>query len=195
MLLIELDLFERVEADQDRRDRLIDGGDRFGHAFAEVAFLVAIAQFPRFVLSGARAARDRSSPEPAPIEMDIHFDRRIAARIENLPRSDLVDAGRGHIVRELAALRARRNLSFVIFHACQSSRVERSVYTCRQCLFVRANVCFPGTRPACQSPTLICARLAGQALRLPVGKAPGPEPARLHPGKILGRHTPKVFGL
>ena len=64
------------------------------------------------MLARARPAWNGRPPEPAAIEMDIDFDRRVAARIENLARVNSADGGRGHIVRELAALAARRNLSF-----------------------------------------------------------------------------------
>ena len=56
----------------------------FGHAFAEVAILHAVAQFPRFVFAGAGAARHGGAADGAAGEFDIGFDGWIAAGIKDL---------------------------------------------------------------------------------------------------------------
>ena len=68
-MLIDRHLIERVEAVELGRDRFVDVLDRLGDAFAEVALLVAVAQFERFVFAGARAARDRRAADRAAGEM------------------------------------------------------------------------------------------------------------------------------
>ena len=89
-LRVEFRLLERIEAEQNRRDRLVHGRNRLAYALAAVTFLVTIPQLPCFMFAGARAARDRSPPERAAFEMYIDLDRRVAARIENLARHDFV---------------------------------------------------------------------------------------------------------
>ena len=59
-------LVERIHAAEGREDFLGDILDRFGDAFAEVTFLVAVAQFEGFVLAGAGARRHRRAPTAPP---------------------------------------------------------------------------------------------------------------------------------
>src|SRR5215471_10007837 len=78
----------RVLPDEGRPDEAVDVMDCFEHAFAEVAFLVTVAQFERFVFSGRRSRRDdRTAPNTA-LQDAIDFDCRIASRIQNLSRFD-----------------------------------------------------------------------------------------------------------
>ena len=53
----------------------------------------------------ARAARHRRAAKRAAFQMNVHFDGRVAARIENLAADDLADGGLGH---ECASLGKRR---------------------------------------------------------------------------------------
>ena len=50
---------------------------------AEVALLVAVAQFDRFVRAGAGSGRDRGSPDGAVAEDDVDLEGRIASAIED----------------------------------------------------------------------------------------------------------------
>ena len=67
-----------------RGDLAVDVGDRLLHALAEVALLVAVAQLERFPHARRGARRHRRPPHDAAVQRDVHFHRRIAARIENL---------------------------------------------------------------------------------------------------------------
>ena len=60
--------------------------------FAAVTLLVAVAQFPRLVFTGARATRYRGAAQRAALKMDIHLNRRIATRVQNLASDDFRDA-------------------------------------------------------------------------------------------------------
>ena len=85
-LAIDRFLVERIGAREAVRDRFVDRAHGFQDALAAVALLVAIAQFPRFVLARAGAARNRGAAEGAALQVDIDFHRRVAARIKNFAR-------------------------------------------------------------------------------------------------------------
>ena len=72
-------------------DAPIDIFDGAQHALAEVARLVAVAQFEGFVLAGGGAGGHRGAAARAVFEDDVGFDGGIAARIENLPADDARD--------------------------------------------------------------------------------------------------------
>ena len=76
--------------------RLVHVGHRLGHALAEVAILHAVAQFPGFVLAGARAARHDRAADRAAGELDVRFDGRIAAGVEDLAGVNISDGGERH---------------------------------------------------------------------------------------------------
>jgi len=95
-LVVDLGLIVRVPAFDLGRDFLVHVRDRFGHAFATVTLLVAVAQFPRFMFAGAGAARDRPASERAIFKTHVYFDRWISARIENLARMNLLNTGLRH---------------------------------------------------------------------------------------------------
>ena len=90
-LAIERRLISGGHAADLRLDLAVDVDDRVAHALAAVALAVAVAQLDRLVLAGARAGGDRSAPDAAVREMDVHFDRGIAARVEDLARVHLRD--------------------------------------------------------------------------------------------------------
>ena len=66
-------------------DRAIDIFHGAQHALAEVARLIAVAQFEGFVLAGGCARGHRGAAARAVFENDVRFDGGIAARIEDLP--------------------------------------------------------------------------------------------------------------
>ena len=116
---------ERVDAPliglasgQRRRDLAVDVGHRLGHALAEVALLVAVAQLERLALAGRGARRHRGAPGGAALEDDIDFDSRVPPRVQDLAavhglnlHSDLArvisDAWCGDAVVRLLAARPR----------------------------------------------------------------------------------------
>src|SRR5262249_8206549 len=53
---------------------------------AQVAFGVAVAQLDGLVGPGAGAAGDRRPAVVAVLQQDVHFERRVAAAVEDLPR-------------------------------------------------------------------------------------------------------------
>ena len=69
----------------------VDVLDGLQRALAEVARLVAVAQFDGFVLAGGGAGRHGRAAHAAVGEKDIGFHSRIAAGIENLSCYDFYD--------------------------------------------------------------------------------------------------------
>ena len=106
--LVDLPLFERVPTSDGRRNCFRYAADRLDDAFSAVTFLVAVAQFPRFVLAGACAARNRRASHRATVQMYVHFNSRIPARIQNLARIDPGDTRRRHTGAITSACRDRR---------------------------------------------------------------------------------------
>jgi hypothetical protein len=90
---VDRGLIGGVGADQLGRDALDDVGDRLGHALAEEAAGVAVAQLERFVLAGRRARRDDGAAQGAALEADLGLDGGVAARVEDLARVDPDDVG------------------------------------------------------------------------------------------------------
>ena len=89
--LVDLQLILSLEPGDGVENVAIDRLDRFQHALAAEASLVAIAQFDRFAGAGRSARRNRGPPHRAVFEHDIHFDRRIAAAIEDFAADDIHD--------------------------------------------------------------------------------------------------------
>ena len=87
------DLFRRVESFEFVGDGLVDVCDSLQHALAEPAILHAVAQFPRLVLAGARAARHCGAAHRAACEMHFGFDGRVAAAVNDLAACDCGDGG------------------------------------------------------------------------------------------------------
>src|SRR5690606_13509104 len=59
-------------------------GHRLLHALAEVALGIAVAQLVGFVLTGARARRDRGAAEVAELGLDLDLDGGVASAVEDL---------------------------------------------------------------------------------------------------------------
>ncbi len=89
---IHRDLIERVESLDFGVNLGVYEVHRFGHALAKEG-LAAIAQLNRLMRAGGGARGDRGATEAAVIEHHIHFDRGVAAAVENLPSGD-IDNGR-----------------------------------------------------------------------------------------------------
>jgi len=60
---------------------LIDIGDRFQDAFAEIFCLVAVAEFEGFVNAGAGSARNGGATERTIRKADVDLNGRIAAAV------------------------------------------------------------------------------------------------------------------
>ena len=88
--LVERGLVQLL-ADDRLGDLAVDVGDRRPHALARVAGLVAVAELERLAGPGRGPRGHRRAPEGAAGELDIHFDRRVAPRIQNLPSDDTLD--------------------------------------------------------------------------------------------------------
>ena len=83
-------------------------------AFADVAFLVVVAQLDGFVLAGAGAAGDGRPAEGAVFEEDVHLDGGIAAGVEDLPALNEFDAqAHGYFQERDCETTSRRRLSRV----------------------------------------------------------------------------------
>src|SRR4029078_2349024 len=81
----------RRPALQRRGDLAVDVRDRLRHALAAVALLVPVPQLARLAHAGRRPRRHRRAPDDAAVERDVHFNRRISPRIENLSSSDTLN--------------------------------------------------------------------------------------------------------
>ena len=80
--------------DGDLGQRRVDVGDGLGHAFAEVARLVAVAELDRLVDSRAGPGGNRRPPERAVGQDHVHFDGRVAAAVEDLATANLRNRSR-----------------------------------------------------------------------------------------------------
>ena len=90
---VEPDLVGRVAADGDLRQRAVDVGDGLGDALAQVARLVAVAEFDRLVDAGAGARGDRGAAERAVGQDHVDLDGRVASAVEDLAGADGGDRG------------------------------------------------------------------------------------------------------
>src|SRR5207248_11744711 len=77
-----------------RRDPVVNAGDSFLHSFAAVPVLVAVAEFPCFVLTGARSTWNRRPAKRASFHAHIDFNRRIATRIKNFATDNIANRSR-----------------------------------------------------------------------------------------------------
>ena len=77
-----------------------DGGQ---HALAQIRARVSVAELDRLVLAGRRAGRHERPTQRAGVEHDVHLDRRIPARVEEL-------ACRGHARSRSSSKRLLRAL-------------------------------------------------------------------------------------
>ena len=95
MALVDGDLVFGIHAGQRIEDLAVDGRDRLGDALAEIARLVAVAQFDRLMRAGRGARRHGGAAHGAVFEHDIDLDGRIAAAVENFAGGDVDDGGHG----------------------------------------------------------------------------------------------------
>src|SRR5262245_24619410 len=86
-------LISRVDAAHRISQRADHVADRFAHAFAAVAPRIAVAKLERLARSCRGARRHGRAAGGAVFEPQLHFDSRIAARIQNLARHDRNNAG------------------------------------------------------------------------------------------------------
>ena len=96
---VEPRLVEGIPAADGLGDLAVDIRHSFRHALAPVG-LAAVAELDRFVHSGRRPRRNGGAPERPGIEPDVDLDRRIAARVEDLARVNVLD--RAHLSVSLA---------------------------------------------------------------------------------------------
>ena len=93
---VERGLVERVEAGDRVGDLAVDGVDRAGHALAEIAALVAVAQLDGLARAG-RGARGHGRPaEGAALQDDVGLDGRVAAAVQDLAAADRDDLELAH---------------------------------------------------------------------------------------------------
>src|SRR5262249_46659024 len=85
---VDVRLFPRVEAVQGRSDFLVDVPDGLLDAATQVARLVSVPEFQRFVRAGAGTAGDGRPPQGAVGKDDFHFQGGVATAIENLTTQD-----------------------------------------------------------------------------------------------------------
>ena len=91
--LVDLDLLLDGLIAQRLEDFAVDGLDRLLHALAEIALLVAVAQFDRLMRAGGGARGHRRAADRAVFQHHIDFDGGIAPAIENFAANDVDDGG------------------------------------------------------------------------------------------------------
>ena len=84
-------LVGRIAPDGDLGQHAVHVGDGFGHAFAEIPRLVAVAKLDCLVNAGAGPRRDGRPAQCAVSQHHVHLDGRIAAAIEDLAPAHLCD--------------------------------------------------------------------------------------------------------
>ncbi len=94
-LVVDSTLVAGAHADDVRGDDLVDVFDRLEDALAEVAALVAVAQFESLVDAGGGPGGNGGASDGAVSEGDVDFYRGVAAGVENFPG---VDVGDFHVV-------------------------------------------------------------------------------------------------
>ncbi len=95
-LLVDGALVGGVEVGQGVGDFAVHIFYRLQYTLALVALLVAVAQLDRLVLAGGCSAGDGCTSPGSVGQGDFRLDRRIAARIENLPRPNFLNL-RDHV--------------------------------------------------------------------------------------------------
>jgi len=90
-------LLEDAEAGQFRSNLFVHVGHGLEHAFAQVAALVAVAQFHGLVLARGSAAGHGRAAYDAFVRDDVHFQRGIAPAVEDLSGNDFVDVRHGRL--------------------------------------------------------------------------------------------------
>src|SRR4029078_1843519 len=90
---IKARLILRLAPQQCAAQHGIDVLDGLEHALALVAPLVDIAKLNRFARAGGGARGHGRAPLRAACERDLHFDRRVAARVDDLAPVDFGNSG------------------------------------------------------------------------------------------------------
>ena len=93
---VERGLVERVEAGDRVGDLAVDRVDRAGHALAEIAALVAVAQLDRLARAGGGARRHGRAAEGAALQDDVGLDGGVAAAVQDLAAADRDDLELAH---------------------------------------------------------------------------------------------------
>ena len=91
--LVDLDLRLGIHAGERVENLAIDGLDRVLHALAEIALLVAVAQFDGLMRAGRSAGRHGGAAARAVVQHDIDLDGRVAAAVEDFAADDVDDGG------------------------------------------------------------------------------------------------------
>src|SRR3546814_17881065 len=97
--LVERNLVISVEALQRLRDRLVDILHGLQHALAQVAGLVAIAQFDRLLRTGGSSGRHHRATEAAIGKRDFGFVRGVVTGAEDF--AGVVPGGAGPLSRSM----------------------------------------------------------------------------------------------
>ena len=109
---VDAALVLRVHPRQRIEDLPVDRVHGLGHALAEVAALVAVAQLDRLVRAGRGARRHRRAALRAVLEHHVHLDRRVAAAIQDLAADDVDDGGHGDCLLRAGCGRGPRVLGW-----------------------------------------------------------------------------------
>src|SRR5690606_41356819 len=80
-----------IDCQESRSDGFIDVGARLERSLCHVTLPVAVPQLVRLVLAGGSARGDDCASERAALQNAVDLDGGVAARIEDLPRLDLLN--------------------------------------------------------------------------------------------------------
>ncbi len=87
--LVDESLLSGIQADDGFSDLCVHVLHRLQHALAQIALLVAVAQFNRFFLTCGRARRHGGTAHHTRFQQHVRFYGRVATGIQNLTRYDI----------------------------------------------------------------------------------------------------------
>jgi hypothetical protein len=93
---VQTRLIENIAAGDDRSQDRSDVLASLADALAQIALLVAVTQFQRFVLAGRRARRHGRARHHAGLQRHLDFNRGVAAGIEDFARQNALNHDRAH---------------------------------------------------------------------------------------------------
>src|SRR4030042_1915203 len=86
-------LVENIHPEKFWGNQTMDMIDRLPDAFPKISLRIFIPSFQSLVAAGRSPRRDGSPSHKTAIQKDLHFDRWVSSRIDDLPSDDFGDGG------------------------------------------------------------------------------------------------------